>query len=233
MIRTFALCGLLALVSFSGATAQGVPTQPQSPAKPMAPVSRPPRDSANKTGARSAPRQETSKTEGTKEAAPAPQPVAPAQQPIAPQSAREPTGEFQPVVQARAAKITTCMDKIVSMSARVIDRPHAAVSTYVQAAPDENVFEAIIGMNYPNKEMPNGAAVILAAPMNGPKCEGETIQIYPTTNSCTAVQASLIKNGRTLTSLNSLPLLQTKDGSRNLLIPTAGGGCVVIGITLH
>ena len=154
-------------------------------------------------------------------------------QPAAPQSTSEPIGEFEPVIHARNAKITTCMDKIVGLSARVIDRPHSSVSTYVAAAPNDHVFQSIIGMNYPNKVAPNGAAVIIAAPIDGSRCEGETVQIYPTTNSCTAVQAALINNGRTLTTLRSLPLLQTKDGNRELLMPTAGGGCVVVSIGLH
>ncbi len=219
--RPFVLSGVVALL---GLSCVAVVAQSQSPG-PQPTTSTRPKHGSEKPQPASEPAKPTAPQ------AAEPQPAAP--QPAAPQSARAATGEFQPVVQARAANITTCMDKIVGMSARVIDRPHSAVSTYVQAAPNENVFEAIVGMNYPNKEMPNGAAVVLAAPIGATKCQGQTIQIYPTTNSCTAVQASLVKNGHTLTSLNSLPLLQTKDGTRDLLIPTAGGGCVVVGIALH
>ena len=175
------------------------------------------------------------KPNGTVKAAATPETSAPVAraQPVAPQSVGEPTGEFEPVLHARSAQITTCMDKIVALSGRVIDRPHQAVSSWVQAAPNDHVFQSIVGLTYPNKGAPNGAAIVLAAPLGTAKCEGETVQIYPTTSSCTAVQATLVKNGRTLTTLQSLPLLETKDGNRNLLMPTAGGGCVIVSIGLH
>ena len=167
-------------------------------------------------------------------ASPAPE-VPPAATPglVAPQTNGEPTGEFEPVLQARKANVTTCMDKIVALSGRVIDRPHRAISTFVQAAPNDHVFQSIIGLNYPSKVVPNGTAIIIAAPINSSQCEGESVQVYPTTSSCTAVQASLISNGRTLTSLETLPLIETKDGNRQVLMPTAGGGCVIISVGLR
>ncbi len=150
-----------------------------------------------------------------------------------PALAATPIGEFEPVVHARNAKIGLCMDNIVGQSARVIDRPHQAASTWVTDAPNENVFSSIISLSYPNKVTPNGAAVILAAPLGAGKCQGQSVQIYPTARSCTAVQASLIQIGKTIGTLENLPLLQLKDGSRNLLMPTAGGGCVVVTVQLR
>ena len=168
-------------------------------------------------------------------AAAAPNPPAQAATGVAqaPVSATPPTGEFDPVVHARSAKIGVCMDNIVGQSGRVIDRPHQAASTWVTSAPDENVFQSIVSLSYPNKQMPNAAAVILAAPIGANKCQGQSVQIFPTARSCTAVQASLIQIGKTIATLENLPLVQLKDGSRNLLMPTAGGGCVVITVQLR
>jgi hypothetical protein len=44
------------------------------------------------------------------------------------------------------------------------------------------------------------------------------------------VQASLIKEGRTLGALQALAIVETKGGVRDLLLPTAGGGCVIVAI---
>jgi hypothetical protein len=57
------------------------------------------------------------------------------------------------------------------------------------------------------------------------------VQIYPIAQSCTALQASLIKEGRTVATLQALPVIETKSGSRDVLIPTAGGGCVVLAVS--
>jgi hypothetical protein len=155
-------------------------------------------------------------------APPSPSP-APAPQAPAPQGAL-PTGEFQPVIHAQNAKITTCMDNILAQSASVIDTAHTAISTWVSAAPNDNVFQSILGLSYPNKGAPNAAAVIFAAPLGPGKCQGQTVQIYPTAQPCSAVQASLIKEGRTIATLQALPVVEAKGGVRDLLLPTAGGG---------
>jgi hypothetical protein len=143
------------------------------------------------------------------------------------------TGEFQPVLHARDANISTCMDTILGESATVIDSQHAAISTWAKLAPNESVFQSIIGLSYANKAAPNGAAVILAAPVGPSKCEGLTVQIYPFAQTCSAIQATLVKDGHTIATLTSLPVVQTKNGFRDILLPTAGGGCVVVAVGLR
>ena len=157
--------------------------------------------------------------------------AAPAAEPPAPQAA---VGDFQPVLHAQDAKITTCTDTIVSESAAVIDAPHTAISSWATAAPNDNVFVSIVGLSYANnKAVPNGAAILFAAPVGPSKCEGGTVQIYPFAQSCSALQASLIKEGRTIAMLRALPVVETKAGYRDVLIPTTGGGCVVVSVGLR
>src|SRR5207237_9466451 len=99
---------------------------------------------------------EKSDANGKPAAAPAPSTTdePPAPQPQGPQAA---VGEFQPVLHAQGAKIATYMDTIVAESATVIDAPHTAISSWSTAAPNENVFVSIVGLNYANKATPNGA----------------------------------------------------------------------------
>jgi hypothetical protein len=163
---------------------------------------------------------------------PAPEPApAAATEPPAPQAA---VGDFQPVLHAQGAKITTCTDTIVGESAAGIDAPHTAISSWATTAPNDNVFVSIVGLSYAsNKAVPNGAAILFAAPVGPGKCEGGTVQIYPFAQSCSALQASLIKEGRTIAMLRALPVVETKTGYRDVLIPTAGGGCVVVSVGLR
>jgi hypothetical protein len=151
-----------------------------------------------------------------------------------PQGAQAAVGEFQPVLHAQGAKIATCMDTIVDESASVIDAPHTAISSWATAAPNDNVFLSIVGLSYANnKTVPNGAAILFAAPVSGGKCEGSTVQIYPFAQSCSALQASLIKQGHTIATLRALPVVETKNGYRDVLIPSAGGGCVLVSIGMR
>jgi len=169
-------------------------------------------------------------TDGKPAAAPAPAEAA-APQPQGPQAA---VGEFQPVLHAQGAKITSCMDTIVGESATVIDAPHTAISSWTTTAPNDNVFVSIVGLNYANnKAVPNGAAILFAAQVGGGKCEGSTVQIYPFAQSCGALQASLIKEGRTIATLRALPVVETKNGYRDVLIPTTGGGCVLVSVGMR
>ena len=125
-------------------------------------------------------------------------------------------------------RLSTCMDMVVSGSSRVIDTAHTAICSWNSAAPNEHEFVSIIGMSYANKSAPNGAAVIVAAPGGSGTCEGASVQIYPIAKPCSAIQAELIKEGRTTAMLRSLPVVEIKSGSRTLLMPSAGGGCVVV-----
>ncbi len=153
--------------------------------------------------------------------------------PAAASAARTPTGvpgELQPVVHAQHAKITTCIDTIARESAAVIDARHAAISSWTSTAPNEHLFVSIVGMNYESRIAPHAGAVILAAPVGAGRCEGETVQVVPTARSCSAVQASLVAGGRTIATLQGLLVVQTKSGFRDILLPTAGGGCALVAV---
>lgn len=157
----------------------------------------------------------------------------PAAEAPSPQAPAGDVGEFQPVLHAQHAAITTCMDTIVGASAAVIDSGHTAISSWHTAAPNDHAFLSIVGLHYANKEVPNAAAVILAAPVGARQCDGATVQVVPVARPCSAVQAGLIKKGHTTAMLGALPVVETKTGYRDLLLPSAGGGCVVVSVGLR
>jgi hypothetical protein len=170
-----------------------------------------------------------SAAKGAVPAAPVPQ----AQSAPAPRAPPGAVGELQPVLHAQQAKITTCMDTIVRQSAAAIDAPHAAASSWTSAAPNQNLFVSIVGLSYQSPLAPNAAAVILSAPVGPGRCEGTVVQIIPSARSCSVIQASLLKTGRTIAMLQGLAVVQTELGVRNLLLPTAGGGCTLVAVGLQ
>jgi hypothetical protein len=207
----------------AGATAQDAPEAPAPPAVKLhrpAPEKKP-------VGAPNA-----DKSRSQKGDAPPPEPAADSQ-PLAPKTQAEPVGELQPVLHARQAKLTTCMDNVIRQSGQVIDRAHSAISTWSKNAPNENAFQSIIGLTYANSAAPNGLALIFAAPIGVGKCEGESVQIYPTSQSCTKVHADLLGFGQTIGAVGNLPIVETKDGGRDILIPSAGSGCVIVSVRIH
>ncbi|MGH7028950.1 MAG: hypothetical protein ACREE9_21845, partial [Stellaceae bacterium] len=151
----------------------------------------------------------------------------------APRAPPDAVGALQPVLHAQQAKITTCMDTIVRQSAAAIDGPHAAISSWTSAAPNRNLFVSMVGLSYKSPVAPNGAAVMLAAPLGPGRCEGEIVQIVPSARSCSVIQASLVKAGRTIAMLRGLAVVQTNLGARDLLMPTVGGGCTLVAVGLR
>jgi hypothetical protein len=95
-----------------------------------------------------------------------------------------------------------------------------------------HLFESIISLAYPNKIAPHAAAVLLAAPTQGQSCDTSTVQIFPTARPCNAVLADLLKTGKVIADLAGMPVSQTPNGARQLLMPTAGNGCVMIVVNL-
>ncbi|MDP4023727.1 hypothetical protein Q8W71_13910 [Methylobacterium sp. NEAU 140] len=160
--------------------------------------------------------------------------------PAVPPAPRAPTAEagaavnaFEPVIHARKAGIGTCMGSVVAQSRRVIDAQHAALSIWNTREPDRGTFQSILALRYENALAPNGAAILTAAPDGASRCGGTVVQVYPTARSCGAIQAELVKSGTTAAALLDLPLLAAADGTRELLLPTAGGGCVIVATSLE
>jgi hypothetical protein len=221
MVRTLVLCcaaGLLYAVAEQNSWAEAPAVSPQEPML----VAQQKEPASPKAGKEAVP------TKG----APASPTSAPGEA-TAPQAPSTQVGEFQPVLHAQGAKISTCMDTIVGESASVIDSAHTAISSWSNSAPDANEFLSIVGLSYANKAAPNAAAVMMAAPLGSGKCQGATVQVYPVAQPCSALQASLIKEGHTIASLGALPVVETKAGSRDVLIPTTGNGCVLIAVRMQ
>jgi hypothetical protein len=145
-----------------------------------------------------------------------------------PSTAAEP----QPLVHASQAGLKSCLDGIARAANGTIDTQHAAMSQWFTGAADSHLFESIISLAYSNKVAPHAATVLLAAPTQGQSCDTSTVQIFPTARPCNAVLADLLKTGKVIADLAGMPVSQTPNGARQLLMPTAGNGCVMIVVNL-
>jgi hypothetical protein len=165
-------------------------------------------------------------------AAPAATPAATPVEPAPPRPPPSTAAEPQPLVHASQAGVRSCLDGIARAANGTIDTQHAAMSQWFTGAADSHLFESIISLAYPNKVAPRAAAILLAAPTQGQSCDTSTVQIFPTARPCNAVLADLLKDGKVIADLAGMPVSQTPNGARQLLMPTAGNGCVMIVVNL-
>lgn len=144
----------------------------------------------------------------------------------------EPAGQLQPQAHASNGGVTACFDSLARASSHVIDGEHQAFSFWDRARPDTGTFRSIIALRYGSNVSPRGAAVIVNSPMQTSECDATTLQVMPTARPCSAIQNSLIEKGTAVANLTGLALIQTKNDTSYLLLPTAGDGCAIVSLTV-
>jgi hypothetical protein len=211
------------------------------PAEAAPPAAKPETKPAAKHPPKPSPKPQAAAPAKTTQPPPAPAAGAPAAavtpaaapaQPAPPQPPPSTAAEPQPLVHASQAGVKSCLDGIARAANGTIDTQHAAMSQWFTGAADSHLFESIISLAYPNKVAPHAATVLLAAPTQGQSCDTSTVQIFPTARPCNAVLADLLKTGKVIADLAGMPVSQTPNGARQLLMPTAGNGCVMIVVNL-
>jgi hypothetical protein len=179
-------------------------------------------------------------------AAQTPAPAAPARQPKAPAKTApvasipiisdvgnlSPPEKPEPVLHARNAGLGPCASAVERGSASAIDAPHSAFSNWNPGAPNLHAFQSIVVETYQSPVAPRAASVILASPSaNG--CDATAIQVFPSARPCIEVEKDILKSSAVIGKLAGLPLYRTNAGEHRLLMPTAGNGCVIIGVSVQ
>lgn len=159
-----------------------------------------------------------------KDASPAP--TLPAGEPIQ-------APEYQALDHARQAGLTTCTDTLARILPLTIDGPNEAFSFWAPAPEkaDERLFASIAGLRYVQQAAPRAAAVVGAVPTRNGKCDALGVQVVPSARSCGTLQASLLGKGKAVANLTGLPLIESPNGQRFLLLPSAGNGCVIVAVS--
>jgi hypothetical protein len=143
----------------------------------------------------------------------------------------DPADRPQPVIHAKNAGLGPCITAVERGAAVSIDAPHVAFSSWNPGAPNLHVFQSIVALAYVSPTAPRSASIILATPA-ATGCDSTAVQVYPTARPCPDIERDMLKTSRPLASLAGLPLLE-KAGSHQLLLPTAGNGCVIVATTVH
>ena len=138
----------------------------------------------------------------------------------------------EPVLHARNAGLGPCVSAVERGSASAIDAPHSAFSNWNSGAPNLHAFQSIVIETYQSPAAPRAASVILASPSaNG--CDATAIQVFPSARPCIDVERDILKSSAVIGKLAGLPLYRTNAGEHRVLMPTAGNGCVIIGISVQ
>ncbi len=135
----------------------------------------------------------------------------------------------EPVLHAKNAGLGPCTSAVERGSASAIDAPHSAFSIWNAGAPSLHAFQSIVIETYQSPAAPRAASVILASPSaNG--CDTTAIQVFPSARPCIDVERDILKSSAVIGKLAGLPLSRTTAGEPRVLMPTAGNGCVIIGV---
>jgi hypothetical protein len=136
------------------------------------------------------------------------------------------------VLHARNAGLGACAGAVERGSAVAIDAPHSAFSNWNPGAPSLHVFESIAIETYPSAVAPRATSVILASPSaNG--CDATAVQVFPSARPCIDVEKDILKSSTLIGKLSGLPLYRSSANEHRVLMPTAGNGCVIIGISIQ
>ena len=141
--------------------------------------------------------------------------------------------DFQVVSQLQAAGVKRCLDMAGGLGRYEMAgvSEYASASTWNKTDPDHRLISAVIGQRYgQGANSTAGVAAVISAPGSEGKCDGVGLQIIPTTATCSAVQAQVLAKGEMLGNLVGVPMMRNAQNQRVMLLPTAGEGCVVVGI---
>lgn len=138
----------------------------------------------------------------------------------------------EPVLHARNAGLGPCTSAVERGSASTIDAPHSALSNWNPGAPNLHAFQSIVIETYQSSAAPRAASVILASP-SATGCDATAIQVFPSARPCIEVEKDILKSSAVIGKLAGLPLYRTNANEHRVLMPTAGNGCVIIGVSVQ
>jgi hypothetical protein len=151
----------------------------------------------------------------------------------APAPAASADGQFQMAEQLQTAGVKRCLglaDGIGRFEMKGVTQ-YAATSTWNKGDPDKRLFSSLMGQRFgQSAATPIGVSGVVSAPSSDGKCDAMGFQILPTTSTCSAVRAQVLDKGEWLGDMAGVPILRNAQNLRVMLLPTAGDGCVIVGV---
>ncbi len=149
------------------------------------------------------------------------------------QAAAPSDGQFQMADQLQSAGVKRCLGLADGMGRFEMKgvTQYAATSTWSKADPDKRLFSSLLGQRFgQSAATPIGVSGVVSAPSSDGKCDALGFQILPTTSTCSAVRAQVLDKGEWLGDMAGVPILRNAQNLRVMLLPTAGNGCVIVGV---
>ena len=171
-------------------------------------------------------------SKSTKEEAAAKPAAAAAPAPAAPAAAGS-AAEIQTMDQLSKAGVKSCLQIAKAVGqATMFGTEYAAASTWHSKQPDHRFSVSMIGQKLaPNSGATNGISGVFSAPTTDGKCDAAALQIIPTQDACSKIQAQVMEKGKLLGDLAGIPILQNAANAQVMLIPAAANGCVVVALS--
>ena len=144
-----------------------------------------------------------------------------------PQQAEVQKPQFAPLVEAQKNDVKTCLPMLSDLARLSISGPHTSVSSWSREAANERMFTA---MSFASQPGSNFVSVISATPTLKGHCDGSSVRIEASKQSCDDIARDMQKqnvpkpetvNGTLLYPMNAA-------GQRLVLLPSPASGCVVV-----
>jgi hypothetical protein len=161
----------------------------------------------------------------------------PASKPAAPPVTQAQAGalaapDFQTKEQLQKAGVRRCLQTAQSIGRATMtgSAQYAAVSTWNSKQPDNRFSVSMIGQQFAagQNSVPNGLSGVFSVPTAEGNCDAAAVQIIPTVDPCSSMQAQILVKGRTLGNLAGVPLLQNAANAQVMLLPGANNSCVLV-----
>ena len=143
-----------------------------------------------------------------------------------------PPEKTEPVLHAKNAGLGPCTSAVERGSASAVDATHSAFSNWNPGAPNLHAFQSIVIETYKSSAAPRAASVILTSP-SATGCDATAIQAFPSARPCIEVEKDILKSSAIIGKLAGLPLYRSNAGEHRVLMPSAGNGCVIIGVSVQ
>ena len=128
------------------------------------------------------------------------------------------------------AGLGQCAPVLERMSREIIRGAYNVQSGWNLKDPTGHVFQSVAGLRNPGNKPPNALAALIAAPNPLKECDGVSVQVYPLSVPCSAVQETAQKGGEQIASLEGVRVILDARKTRLFLLPGAGPTCVVVSI---
>jgi hypothetical protein len=150
-----------------------------------------------------------------------------------PATSASPEAEIQTMEQLSKAGVKNCLQIAKAVGqATMFGTEYAAASTWNSKQPDNRFSVSMIGQKLaPNAGATNGISGVFSAPTANGKCDAAAVQIIPTQDPCSKIQAQVLEKGKLLGDLAGIPILQNAANAQVMLIPAPSNSCVVVALS--